>query len=90
MSAGFDYGWVQILDLNQFLVPEGTKEKVDKAIDDLKKGKLKVFSGNYIGVNPKNRADTIDLSKEEFIENEYSSNPTFSYILEGCIFVENK
>ena len=89
MSAGFENGWVELLDLNQFIVPAGTKEKVSQAIEDLKKGRLKVFSGNYIGVNPRNHADTIDLSREEYIENEYSSNPTFSYILQDCIIIEN-
>ncbi len=89
MSAGFENGWVELLDLNQFIVPAGTKEKVSQAIEDLKKGRLKVFSGNYIGVNPRNHADTIDLSMEEYIENEYSSNPTFSYILQDCIIIEN-
>ncbi|MBR0512619.1 MAG: BMP family ABC transporter substrate-binding protein [Clostridia bacterium] len=90
MSAGFDYGWVELLDLNQFIVPEGTKEKVEQAIDDLKKGKVKVFSGDYHGVNPKNHADTIDLNEEEYIENEHSSNPTFSYRLEDCIMIEEE
>ncbi len=89
MSAGFENGWIELLDLNQFIVPAGTKEKVSQAIEDLKKGRLKVFSGNYIGVNPRNHADTIDLSMEEYIENEYSSNPTFSYILQDCIIIEN-
>ena len=88
MSAGFDCGWVELLDLNQFIVPDGTREKVDQAIEDLKRGKVKVFSGPYTGVNPRNRGDIIDLSEEEFIENEYSSSPSFSYILQGCIIVE--
>ena len=88
MSAGFDCGWVELLDLNRFIVPEGTQEKVDKALSDLKKGQLKVFSGDYVGVNPRNHADTINLNEEEYIENQYSSSPSFSYILKNII-VEN-
>ena len=88
ISAGFDCGWVELLDLNQFIVPEGTKEAVDKAIDDLKKGKLKVFSGDYTGVNPRNRGDVIYLNEEEFIENQYSSIASFNYRIEDHILVE--
>lgn len=88
MSAGFDCGWVELLDLNQFIVPEGTKEAVEKAIDDLKKGKLKVYSGDYTGVNPRNRGDVINLNEEEFIENQYSSIASFIYRIEGHILIE--
>ena len=87
LSAGFESGWVELLELNNFLVAEGTQEKVDKAIDGLKKGKIKVFSGPYIGVNPKNPVDTIDL-QDGYIENQYTSKPTFHYILDGCVLVE--
>lgn len=87
MSAGFENGWVELLDLNLFIAPEGTKEKTDQAIEDLKKGKIKVFSGDYVGVNPRNRGDTFDLS-EGFTENEYSSSPSFEYILKDCIIEE--
>ena len=90
MSAGFEYGWVEMLDLNQYIAAEGTKKAVDKAIEDLKKGRIKVFSSNSdcIGVNPRNAADTINLKEQEYIENEYSSVPSFSYRLEGCVILE--
>ena len=88
LSAGFESGWVELLDLNQHLAAPGTEEKVNKAIEDLKRRRLKVFIGNYIGVNPKNPGDTIDLS-EGYEENQNSSNPTFGYILKDCIKVEN-
>ena len=87
MSAGFECGWVELLDLNPFIVPEGTQELVDKAIDDLIKGKLKVFSGNYIGVNPADPSDTIDLTAG-YKENENTSYPTFHYILRDYITIE--
>ena len=88
MSAGFEYGWVEILDLNEYAAAAGTKEKISKVIEKMKKGKLTVFSGNYIGVNPRNAGDTIDLA-EGFNENELSSSPSFSYILKDCIIVED-
>ena len=84
MSAGFENGWVEVLDLNQFITAEGTSDRVNQAIEELKKGKLNVFSGNYIGVNPRNAADTINLN-DGFVENEFSSSPSFAYILRDCI-----
>ncbi len=88
LSAGFENGWVELLELNRFLAAEGTQEKVNNAITNLKKGRIKVFSGNYTGVNPINPADTIDLNGG-YIENQYSSNPSFGYVLRDCITVEN-
>ncbi len=88
LSAGFESGWVELLELNKFIAAEGTQEKIDNAIESLKKGKIRVFSGNYTGVNPLNTSDTIDLN-EGFTENQYSSNPSFNYILEDFITVEN-
>lgn len=88
LSAGFESGWVELMELNKFIAAEGTQEKIDNAIEGLKKGKIRVFSGNYTGVNPLNASDTIDLN-EGFTENQYSSNPSFGYILKDCITVEN-
>ena len=88
MSAGFEQGWVELLELNKSIAAEGTREKMDNAIDGLIKGKIKVFSGNYTGVNPLNPATVIDLNTG-YTENQYSSNPSFGYILKECITVEN-
>ena len=88
MSAGFDCGWVELLELNDFIAAEGTREKTDSVIEELKKGKIRVFSGNYTGVNPHDPADTINLN-DGYRENRDSSNPTFGYILNDCIVVEN-
>ena len=49
---------------------------------------LSVFKGNYTGTDPSNPADTIDLSKG-YIENENSSAPSFHYVLDGVIEIEN-
>ena len=88
MSAGFDHNWVEILELNKFLAAPGTEEKVNKAVEQLTKGRTGVFKGNYVGVNPRNPAETIDLN-EGYIENEHSSNPSFGYVLKDCIIIEN-
>ena len=88
LSAGFENGWVELLELNKFIMAEGTQEKVNNAIENLKKGRIKVFSGNYTGVNPINPADTIDLNTG-YTECQYSSNPSFGYVLRDCITVEN-
>lgn len=39
------------------------------------KEKVQVFRGDYIGVNPEDESDTIDL-REGYEENENSSAPT--------------
>jgi basic membrane protein A len=88
LSAGFESGWVELLELNRFIAADGTQEKINNAIEAMKKGRIKVFSGNYIGVNPLNPADTIDLNTG-YTENQYSSNPSFGYVLRDCITVEN-
>ena len=88
MSAGFESGWVELLELNKFIAAEGTQEKINNTIELLKKGRIKVFSGNYTGVNPLDPNDTVDLSTgyTECLDN---SNPSFRYILRNVITVEN-
>ena len=88
LSAGFESSWVELMELNKFIAAEGTQEKVNNAIENMKKGRIKVFSGNYTGVNPINPADTIDLSTG-YTECQYSSNPSFGYVLRDYIIVEN-
>lgn len=49
-------------------------------------GELQVFSGPFTGVNPFDENDRIDLGTP-FKENERSSSPKFSYVLEDVITV---
>ena len=85
MSAGFEEDWVAILEINPRLAVPGTQEKLNKAIDQFRKGKKTVvFKGDYVGVNPDDPQDTCSL-KEGYIENEHSSFPTFGYIIDGII-----
>ena len=87
ISAGFDLGWVEVMELNPHIAVKGTQEAMTAAIEALKKGKLEVFQGDYFGVNPADPTDCIDLSKG-FKENVNSSSPSFHYILQGLVTEE--
>ncbi|MCR5418008.1 MAG: BMP family ABC transporter substrate-binding protein [Lachnospiraceae bacterium] len=88
VSAGFEKGWVEMIDLNQQVTPSGTQEAMDKAIDQFKKsGGAFVFRGDYTGVDPEDPSDTCDL-KNGYVENENTSYPLFHYILSDIITVE--
>ena len=86
-GAGFDQGWVQMLEVNELIAAPGTKEKVEKLIGSFKKKEINVFQGDYTGVDPDNKEDVISL-KEGYQENEKSSAPTFHYVLRDVIHVE--
>ena len=87
-SAGFESGWVEVMDLNQQVAAPGTQEAMDAAIEQFRRGNVDfVFKGDYTGVDPDHPEDTYDLS-EGYIENETTSFPTFHYILSEIITVE--
>lgn len=86
-GAGFDNNWVAMLEINDFVAAEGTKERVEELIHEFRQGKLEVFRGNYTGVNPDDAGDVIDLT-DGYRENAKSSAPTFHYILEDVITIE--
>lgn len=85
-AAGFSEGWVEMLVLNERVAAEGTAEKLEEIISKFKKGKINVFKGDYIGIDPFDENDVYDLNKE-YKENEYSSAPTFHYVLQDVITV---
>lgn len=85
--AGLDKGWVRILDLNETVAPSGTKEMVEDTIAKLSKGELEVFSGPFTGVSVFDPNDRIDLNSP-YKENAQSSSPTFCYILDDVISME--
>lgn len=87
MGAGFDYDWVHMLEINEFVAAKGTQERVNELIHEFEQGKIQVFQGEYIGVDPENESDTIDL-REGYLENENSSAPSFHYILKDVITIE--
>ncbi|MDO4806019.1 MAG: BMP family ABC transporter substrate-binding protein [Coriobacteriales bacterium] len=85
-GAGFDKDWVQMLDLNALAAPEGAEEAMEAAIDGLRRGRVDVFKGDYVGVNPSKPSDTCDLS-QGYQENASASAPSFCYVLEDVITV---
>lgn len=87
IGAGFEKGWVEMLELNPAIAPEGGAELVNRSIEDFKNGRIHVFRGDYIGLNPTDPSDSWDLNTE-YPENSDSSAPTFRYVLKDVIVVE--
>ena len=87
IGSGFKNDWVQMLEINEFIAPKGTQEKVDELIYKFRRNQIQVFCGDYIGVNPYDPSDTIDL-KDGYNENADSSAPSFHYILQDVITIE--
>ena len=86
-GAGFSKDWVQLLDLNKYIVAPGTEELLKEKEKQLAGERLKVFYGDYHGVNPEDPSDVIDL-KKGFIENANRSAPEFYYILDDIEFIK--
>ena len=87
VSAGFEQGWGEMIDLNQQVAADGTQEAMDSAIEQFKKGSVDfVFQGDYRGVNPDDPSDICDLHTA-YIENENTSYPLFHYILSDIITI---
>ena len=86
ISAGFDHDWVQMLEMNPGNAAEGTQEAMDRAIEQIRHGRLNVFKGDYIGVNMNDEEDTVDLTNG-FVENAQSSYPSFHYRLKDYVSV---
>ena len=89
ISAGFEKGWVEMVDLNLQAAAPGTKEAMDSAIEQFKRGNADfVFKGDYTGVDPDDPKDTCDL-RAGYTENENTSYPLFHYILSDIITIDN-
>ena len=87
VSAGFDKGWVEMVDLNLQVAAAGTQEAMDAAIEQFKRGNVDfVFRGDYIGVDPDDPSD-IRVLRTPYIENENKSYPLFHYLLTSVISV---
>ena len=87
ISAGFEKGWVEMVDLNLQVAAPGMQEAMDSAIDQFKRGYVNlVFRGDLTGVDPNDPSDTLDL-KNGYIENENTSYPLFHYILSDVITI---
>lgn len=69
-------------DLNTDIAAEGTKEAIDAAAAELADGSLQVFAGPLKGKDED--GNKLDLAEGEFYtENEKSSAPSFTYIIDG-------
>ena len=88
VGAGFEKNWVQMLELNTIICADMTEETVDAVVDALINKQLEVFKGDYTGTDPCDENDTIDL-REGYIENENSSAPTFHWVLDDVIIIDN-
>lgn len=87
-SAGFDHGWIEIVDLNQQVAAPGTQEAMDSAIEQFRRGNTDfVFKGDYKGVDPLDPSNTINLNTA-YIENSDTSYPMFNYILSDIITID--
>ena len=86
IGAGFDHGWVEMLELNSLIAAEGSQEKIEELTRDFVKGRIDVFRGDYIGVDPNDPGNTYDLN-QGFEENKESSAPTFAYVLKDVITI---
>ncbi len=87
VSAGFEKGWVEMVDLNLQVAAPGTQEAMDSAIERFKRGNADfVFKGDYTGVDPEDPSKTIDL-RTAYIENENTSFPLFRYYLSDVITI---
>ncbi|MBE5872572.1 MAG: BMP family ABC transporter substrate-binding protein [Lachnospiraceae bacterium] len=87
ISGGFKEGWIKMSALNETIAAKGTAGKMEKVIQSLENGKIRVFEGDYLGVNPEDPSDVYDLNKG-YYENEKMSAPSFDYVLKDVIIVE--
>lgn len=82
--AGFDYGWVEMMELNEVIVSEETKEQVERYIQEFREHPHSIFIGDYQGTNPFDESDVIDLTNG-YEENAFRSAPSFGYVLDDII-----
>lgn len=87
IGAGFEQGWVQMMELNSIIAAPGTAELIQEIEKNFIQGKQKVFYGEYEGVNPHNADDVYDL-RTEYKENQKASAPSFCYVLKDVITIK--
>lgn len=87
IGAGFESDWVQLLEVNDAITGSEVSNKADDLIKQFKTGGIDVFKGNYLGVNPDDPDDTIDLTNG-YKENATTSAPQFHYVLKDVIQIE--
>lgn len=85
-GASFEKDWVQMVELNTSIAAKDSQSVMENAIRQLEKGKIHVFSGEYVGTDPFDPEDEFDL-RSGYRENENTSAPTFHYVLDDVITV---
>lgn len=85
-GAGFEKGWVEMLETNEIAVADGTAEKVAELIEEFEDGDIEVFKGDFTGTDPYDASDTYDL-RDGYEENADASAPSFHYVLDDVITV---
>lgn len=86
LCAGFDCDWVQMLEVNHQVAAEGTQARIDALTDQLRRGRINVFRGDYTGVDPDDPGDTVDL-RDGYTESARSSYPSFHYLLKDYVTI---
>ena len=86
IGAGFDKGWVEILEINEAINAEGVQAEISKTIEGFRRGSINVYRGNYTGVDPYDSGDTCDLS-QGYAESKDFSASSFHYVLNDVITV---
>ena len=87
VSAGFEKGWIEMIDLNPHVAAPGTQAAMNSVIERFRRGKTDfVFHGDYTGADPDDPSDTCDLHTA-YTENENTSYPLFHYFLSDIITV---
>lgn len=83
-SGGLAEGVVNISELNEAIIAEGTKEAIEEARAKLISGELKIFVGPLQGVGEDYDGKPVEINLaegEEFIEPQ--SAPSWNYIIPG-------
>ena len=88
MRISYNKLWKMLIDKNMNKRDLAERSGVSSAsIAKLSKGELEVFSGSFTGVSVFDPNDRINLNSP-YKENEQSSSPTFCYILDDVISME--
>ena len=81
LSAGFDQGWVAMLNTNEYTAAAGTAEKISALIRGFQNGSVQIYQGDYTAVSPENPEDKLNLNAG-YTEYADASYPAFRYIIE--------
>ena len=87
VGGGFSQGWVKMLDVNRAAAPKASMDIIGESIEEFDRSDQPVFCGNYFGIDPKNETDICDLN-DAFKECRYRSAPSFHYILDDIVVIE--